>query len=244
MRMKFFHELTWRSSWAIFSTVIILSIFFGSPANGKYIEVGFDSQWRSNWHEVTFPGKQETTFSYRAKQDAVCAEARSSASGFARKLSQENKSIESISWEWKIKSPVKGGNARKKSGDDYAARVYLNFKNSDSLSYWESLKINAFEAIYDQTIPTRSLNFIWGNQTERGTVLPSPFTERASLIVMRNSSDTHGEWLHEKVSVPSRYEETFNDSYRPPHSVAIMTDSDNTGTVAEGCYRSLRIHFD
>jgi hypothetical protein len=210
-------------------------------AGPEWTRLGFEENWRENWTEVTFPDKKPTTYTYDTATQSVCARANQSASAWVRSLSGRDTVPSKLRWEWRVDTVLSEGNALKKSGDDYAARVYVNFEAVESLSYWDRMKLKTFETIYGQDIPSRSVNFIWSNRLDRGTILPSPYTKYTRLVALRNHESPTGTWQRETVDLKKYYRRIFDEEYIRPHSVSIMTDTDDTESTVRGCYRNLAV---
>lgn len=224
---------------------MILPLVSPGFAAGDSITLGFETpeQYR-RWEPVSFSGRDTTAYRYEPRARAACARASGSASALAFPW-PEDRPLEAspvLSWEWKIDGTVPGGDARRREGDDYAARVYVNFRRSGSFSWWERAAVSVYETVYGTSVPGSSLNFIWANVLERGSVVPSPYTDRARLVALESGDNRAGDWVSERVNVRERYREAFAGEPPEPHSVAVMTDADNTDSAAAGCYRRLRLH--
>jgi len=208
------------------------------------IPLGFDDTGVfARWSPVTFSGRDTTAYRYDPARKAVCARADGSASGLARPW-PEGRRLSAhpiLTWEWNIDGTVPGGDARTKQGDDYAARVYVNFQRDDGFAWWESAAVAAYETIYGTSIPGSSLNFIWANVLAQGEILPNAFTDRARLVTMRSGDTRAKTWVRERVNLRRLYRRAFSEAPPAPHSVAIMTDADNTGGTTAACYRRLRL---
>lgn len=206
------------------------------------IKLGFSAgDLGDTWKVVEFPDLKPTRYSYRADSEAICARAVSSAAGLARDFPDSDENRATLSWEWRIDSRVEEGNAREKSGDDYAGRVYVNYRSSRGLSYWERFKLSTFETFYGQDIPRRSINFIWANVLEPGTIADSPYTDRVKLVSLRDREAPTGTWVEESVNLKQYFERIYDSQYDAPQSLAIMTDTDNTEDTVTTCYRNIRL---
>lgn len=226
-------------------SLLVLIGFFGAgrAADTTDFQLGFasDTQWKQ-WRPVSFSDRAQTHYSFHPDTAAVCARAAGSASGLARKFPGKLTRYPRLRWEWKIERTLRGGDARKQAGDDYPARVYVNFERDGRLSYWERLKASAYETFYGGQIPGRSLNFIWANRLKEGEIVPSPYTEKARLVALRSGNRQAGSWQRETVNIEAAYTRAFPGETPPPvHSVAIMTDSDNTRETVGACYRNLQL---
>ena len=58
-----------------------------------------------------------------------------------------------LSWEWRVEGVLQKGDAHRKQGDDYPARVYVNFEPDRQLSWWERTRARLLEVFYGQAIP-------------------------------------------------------------------------------------------
>ncbi len=57
----------------------------------------------------------------------VKAESNESASGLTKKIRFNPKEYPYLSWRWKVNKAIAGTDVTLKSGDDYAARIYVMF---------------------------------------------------------------------------------------------------------------------
>lgn len=214
-----------------------------SPSSDR-VFLGFKSsaQW-NKWKSISFPNRDQTDYTYDTSTGTVCGHAESSASGRARTFPRSLDRFPVLTWEWNVDGVLDQGNARKKRGDDYSARVYVNFKRTEGqFTWWEQAKAEAFEVLYNNRLPGRSLNFIWANKLDTGTVVPSAYTERARLIPLESGPDRARTWVTERVNILQWYHKVFDDMDPPPvQSVAIMVDSDNTESRTRGCFRNIRL---
>lgn len=235
-----------KRKFSCFVGILFLGALVSSSVRAEqngWVSLGFRADWGDTWRSVEFPEKEPTEYEFNAADNSVCARADRSASARIRPLPEGETIPTRLRWEWRVDSVLEDGDARRKSGDDYAARVYVNFDVRSSLSYWEQAKLSAFETFYGQNIPSRSVNFIWANRIDHGTIVPSPYTEYTKLVALRSGGDSTGEWVSESINVEKYYEKIFDEEYKRPHSVAIMTDTDDTRSTARGCYRSLEVYY-
>ena len=118
-----------------------------------------------------------------------------------------------LSWRWQVSTALVLADAKKKAGDDYAARLYLVFSDSR----WNPLAL-------------RTLVYIWDNQLPIGTVLPSTWAPgRARMIVLRTGNADAGRWVSEARNVHDDFTEAFG--HEPPalKAIVVAADTDQTG---------------
>jgi hypothetical protein len=81
--------------------------------------------------------------------------------------------------------------------------------------------------------PHSSLNYIWANRDHDRRILSSPYTDRSKMVVLREGNAQAGRWVDEQVNIVADYREAFGENPPPDASIAIMSDSDNTGESAK-----------
>lgn len=119
-----------------------------------------------------------------------------------------------LSWRWKVTRGLSNRLERDKSGDDYAARVFVGFDTDP----------------FDKD--SRSLCYVWASDEPVGSVYPSPYSPNVITIVLKNSKDGTGEWASETRNIVEDFHRAFGTQPRTLHSVAVMVDTDNTRSRA------------
>lgn len=233
---------------------LLLLIFFlpGLAAAEDIRNIGTFSSFSSTqkllevWEPLTFE-KIETHTRYTLVQDGgrnvVRAESNASASGLVRKIRIDPAEYPVIEWSWKITRTYENGNVRKKSGDDYPARIYITFAyDPDRVSFFEKVKFNAIKAVRGEYPPVAAINYIWASKAQKGTVTSNPYTDRVKMIVVRSGEALANQWVREERNIFEDYKTAFNGQKPPPVSgIAVMTDSDNTGESGLSFYGDIRL---
>jgi hypothetical protein len=76
-----------------------------------------------------------------------------------------------LCWQWRIDAPVASADMNKKSGDDYAARVYLTFTvPPEQLGFATRTKLSLARSIYGNQVPDAAINYVWDNKQPVGTL--------------------------------------------------------------------------
>ena len=145
-----------------------------------------------------------------------------SASGLFYNIDYEPKTYPFISWIWQIKNIIPKGDARTKEGDDYAARIYVVFPG---YFFWQ----------------TKAINYIWANKLPQGEFIKNSHTGNAVMIAIQSGNDKAGQWLTETRNIVNDYKKAFGQDPPKVGSIAIMTDTDNTGESAQAWYGSIKI---
>ncbi len=190
------------------------------------------------WESLTFKKVPNHTQYSIAKSGAdffVKAVSRNSSSAIFKQVGLSAKEFSVLKWRWKIENVLIKSNAAKKSGDDYAARIYVAFKYDPAqASLWEKAKYGAVKQLYGKYPPKGALVYVWDNKLPVGTALDNAYTDRAKIIVIESGKEKAGQWVSEERNIYQDYLKLFGQE--PPEIlfVAVMSDTDNTGesTVA------------
>ena len=190
-----------------------------------------------SWNPLTFSSIEEYT-SYTLVDDentkVVKAQSNESASGLTKKISFNPKEYPYLSWRWKVNKSISGTDVTSKSGDDYAARVYVIFKyNFEDLSEDEQSRVSWYKFFNGKLPPLATLNYIWANKMAVGNIVSSPYTDRVKMVILKNKESSLQEWHVEERNIYEDYKKAFGEEPKDVISIAIMTDTDNTGAMAE-----------
>ncbi|MEZ4484525.1 MAG: DUF3047 domain-containing protein [Syntrophotaleaceae bacterium] len=131
----------------------------------------FENGLRPAWKEKVFQGRTGYRVVREGTGHALQAESQGTASALILEQKIDLQEYPVLSWRWKVEKVLAKGDARRKEGDDYAARIYVIFP------HWFFPK-------------TRAINYIWANQLPPGAIVPNAFTSRAIMIAVE-SGEAH-----------------------------------------------------
>lgn len=194
------------------------------------------------WSVLRLPKRERTEYSLveDATGPHIRAVSQKSASGLVYAVDIDPQQFPIIEWTWKIDSVLEKGDLTKKSGDDYAARIYLTFDYDPSrLSWGDRIKYTLIKTFTNYKIPLRALNFVWANKAPQGTLAPNPYTNWVYMIAAQSGNRNAGEWQTESFNVLDHYRKAFGEEPMRINGVAIMTDSDDTKASATGYYKDI-----
>ena len=181
----------------------------------------FESQESlKRWEEKTFKGQTNYQVLQRDHQSFLQTSSNDSSSGLYKKVNYRVTPDLYLSWKWKpVVFPRKREPNRlsNKAEDDFAARIYLIFLGS-----------NFFRSDV--------IEYVWDEKISTGTTVASPYSERVKLFVVRSGapSEENGGWREEERNIYEDYWQLFKkEPARPLGVIALMSDSDNTGTRSE-----------
>lgn len=198
-------------------TIIGSGIVFGS---GDKIEVSqFSKNSLEGWERKSFSGQTDYQLTEEGTRTVLLAKASSSASGLGKKIRIDLTRTPYINWSWKIDHRLEGLDETTKSGDDYAARLYV--VKSGGAFVWK----------------TKALNYVWSSNQPKEVVWPNAFQPKnAKMLSIRGVEDQVGQWVAEKRNVREDLKKVFGKNIETIDAVAIMTDSDNSGRNASAAY--------
>jgi len=175
-----------------------------------------------NWKPKSFKGTTEYTWIKEDNRTYVRATSRDSASGLYYKIEYDPREYPYITWQWKVDNIITGGDAKKKSGDDYGARIYVVFP---SFFFWK----------------TTAINYIWANKLPEEQAVPNPYTSNSIMISIESGRAESGKWITETRNIYEDYKRFFGKESPKVGAIAIMTDTDNTGESAAANYGPIAI---
>jgi hypothetical protein len=174
---------------------------------------------------------------------AVEALADRSMAMLARPVSVDLPQTPVLCWQWRIDAPIAAADMRRKSGDDYAARVYVGFRlPAASMSAMTRFKLAMARRLFDAGAPDAALNYVWDNRQPVGTELPSAYTDRVQMLVLQSGDQHSGRWLQERRDLLQDFKRRFGTTAQPTvEFVALGSDADNTSSRAHAGFADL--HF-
>lgn len=94
---------------------------------------------------------------------------------------------------------------------------------------------------YSRILGFKSVKYIWSEKVPAGTRLSSS-RGRTQVLVLRSGAARQGQWVEERVNVRDDYLKFFDEKEVPkPTGIAVLTDSDDTRSSAQGDYANFRV---
>lgn len=189
-----------------------LSMTLSANAESRLPIGDFSHNSLAGWESKSF--KNQTGYDLQDLDGMTVLRAVSddAASGLYKEQRIDLEQTPYLNWSWRIAKRLQGLNEQSKSGDDYAARVYVIV--SGGLAFWR----------------TRAVNYVWAGSTAKDTVWPNAFAgEHAMMVAVRGPEALLNIWLQEKRNVRADLQKLFGEDIRFIDAVALMTDTDNSG---------------
>jgi hypothetical protein len=194
------------------------------------------------WQEVRLNAElKPNTFSARTWDGVAAVEVRSSSSMslLARPVTVDLQRTPVLCWRWRVDAPLQSADMSRKSGDDYAARLYVSLSLPEaekSLGLRAQLRIA--RTIWGPSVPDAAINYVWDNRLPVGTERPNAYTDRTTMVVQRSGAQDAGGWVQERRNVARDAARLFGPSATPVQ-IAVTADTDNTGETARAGFADL-----
>ncbi len=173
---------------------------------------------------------------------AVESRAEQSMALLARPLDIDLSQTPVLCWLWRVDAPLVLADMNNKSGDDYAARVYVSFRLPPrQISLSTRIKLGLARTIYGDQVPDAAINYIWDNRYPVGTMQANAYTERTQMLVLQSGAGQAGQWVAQRQDVLADALQAFGQVDPVAVQLAIATDTDNTGESARAGFAQL--HF-
>ena len=122
-----------------------------------------------------------------------------------------------LQWKWRPRAFPEGADERSGGKNDSAVGVYAVFPYS--------------------SFAVKSLKYVWSEKVPKGTELEASRGLTKMLVLESGGPADRDRWVEERVDVAEDYRRRFHDPVLPhPLGIAVLTDSDDTRSEAEGDY--------
>ena len=207
------------SSQTIMLIFLLLMAAIVAQAADKISIGDFSSGSLQGWETQSFKGETQYQLVELEGIKVLKADSVASASGLFKKRRIDLAKTPFLNWRWRIENRLGELNEQSKSGDDYAARLYVVIDGG--LAFWRK----------------KALNYVWASTSPKGKIWPNAFAgEHVMMIALRSSSDGAATWYDEKRNILEDLRKQFGEDIRFIDAVAIMTDTDNAGGRATAYY--------
>jgi hypothetical protein len=198
----------------------ILGLFMGNISSAETLQVSdFSTSSLEGWEKKEF--KDSTSyqlFQIKDKQ-VLLAESRNQASALIKKVHIDIEKFPFLNWTWRIENRLGLADETTKSGDDYAARIYVIIDGG--IFVWR----------------TKAVNYVWANRAAKGDIWKNAFAgKNAQMMALRNRQDNVSTWYTEKRNVYEDLKRLFGRQFHFIDAIAIMTDTDNGHGQAKAYY--------
>jgi hypothetical protein len=210
----------------IITVTTILWLFTAVSVRAEELAIGrFSAEGFNGWEKKEFKGLTDYSLALENDTTVVKATSQAAASGLVKKIVFDPRKYRYLCWSWKIDHTVAGGDETTKAGDDYAARIYVVFAGK---YFWQA----------------KAINYIWANHLKAGDSLANAYTASAMMVAVQSGPSNSGQWFAEERDIFADYKKLFGSEPGEASAIAIMTDTDNTGSSAQAWYGDITLSTD
>ena len=199
------------------------------------------------WRVLTLP--QATPAQVDLVEDGGIAVVRiraaAGAGGASHALALNPATSPRLSWSWKVDRALDRAVWGARSGDDFAARVYVAFDLPlDRLSFFERTKLRLARLLYGDEVPAAAICYVWANGVPAGTSGWNPYASRVRMIALQSENERARQWVHEVRDIEADFRVAFGNADDPVPRVtgiAISSDTDQTGEIVTAWFGDLRL---
>lgn len=187
--------------------------------------------------------KRDTAYSTAQENGLVIlkAAADGAASAYVHFARLEPARLPIIEWRWRTDALIGAADNRNPKLEDAPVRVIVGFDGDKTrLPEQEQRRFNRAKTLSGRDLPYATLMYIWENKAPVGTVIPSAHTAQLKMIVAESGPQGVGAWRTYQRNLVQDYQRAFGTAPGRILGLAVMTDTDNTDSKAEGFYGEIR----
>ena len=199
----------------------------------------------TDWQAMTLPGKKETVYTWCDKDGrrALAAESDQSASLWRKRLDPAHEAVGLVRFSWWVQDLVPGASVADAAREDAPARVIFGFAGDvASLPLRTRAMFDFAHALTGERPPYATLMYVWDSSLPVGTVVINPRSDRVRKIVVDSGPQQLRRWRDHQRDLAADFRLAFGEAPGALTSVAVMTDSDNTGTQGRSWYGAVEWH--
>ena len=232
--MKFLWVVLALAAPAVVSATAI-TLRFSDTAVGQVLPLGWKAYAMSRHHPAA-----HMAIVRDGNDDVFSIDARHAAGAIAHVL--DIPASTTLSWRWKVDHSVAKGDLSKKSGDDFAARVYVFFDVPRAkLSWLQRTRLDLARRALGHEMPTAALCYVWDNRHPVGTIAPNAFSKLVRTIVLQSGNVHAGSWQSQQRNLAADYRAAFGHAAPRVTGIALASDTDNTGGNVKAWFGDLTL---
>lgn len=227
---------------------VLVGILLSAPALAAEGERPLPQPGGTEWTPLTLPRVQRETRYTVVRIDGVDV-LRSDADCSASALWHRTPDLDLattpwLRWSWRVDDADRdAADPRMKSGDDFAARVYVLFRfDPDTASIAERLRHALGRRLFGRELPGDAINYVFTSRVASGESWNNPYTEASKMVSM--GSAPAGRFSDAAANVLADYRTLFGRSPPPVLGVALMSDADQGCNHATAWFGAMRFTRD
>ncbi len=198
----------------------------------------------SDWTVFRLPGKVSVPFEAVSRQGrpALQVRAQRSVSVLRRQFDPGIRAVGSLEFAWKVDALPVGADLKEAETTDAPVRILLAFEGDRAKWSPRTHRLSELSRLLTgEPLPYATLSYVWSRDDPVEAVLSNPRTDRIRKVVVESGDQHLGQWRDYRRDVRADFIRAFGEEPGPLVAVALMTDTDNTGSTLRAWYGALRL---
>jgi Protein of unknown function (DUF3047) len=197
-----------------------------------------------DWQTFQLPGKVFAPFRSVKRQGrpALQVHAQRSVSVLRRQFQPGLAAVGTLDFSWKVDALPEGADLKDAGATDAPTRILLAFEGDRSKWNARTHRLSELsQLLTGEPLPYATLSYVWSRNDPLDVVLPNPRTDRIRKVVVESGTQHLGQWREYRRDVRADFIRAFGEEPGRLVAVALMTDTDNTGSTLHAWYGALRL---
>jgi Protein of unknown function (DUF3047) len=147
-----------------------------------------------------------------------------------------------LSWRWKVTQGIPGAETQNRAREDAPARLMVSFSGDmRKIGAFDRAAASIAESISGQPLPYAELMYIWGGKVAVESITTSSLTSRIRMLAVAADDQGIGRWQNYTRNLVEDYRRAFGEEPGRIIAIQLLTDTDNTGGIAEAFYGDVSV---
>jgi hypothetical protein len=204
-----------------------------------WVLVAKDTSKPAVWQHFKLPGKRPSQFDYvlEGGRAAIAANAQSSASMLRQVMRVEPSLLGSVKFSWKLPDLIQYADMSLREFDDSPVRVVLAFEGDRTkFSAKNAMLSELAHLLSGEPLPYATLMYVWCNICQPESIILNPHTDRIRKLPLESGPEKLNRWMDYERDIRADFFKAFGEEPGVLTSISIMTDTDNTKSIARAFY--------
>ena len=175
-------------------------------------------------------------------RDAMLVQSNNSASMLRQKVRVAPDALNRVKFSWKVPALIAKADMTLRHADDSPVRVVLAFEGDRSRFSGKNAMLSELShTLTGEPLPYATLMYVWCNMCAPGSVIVNARTDRIRKLVVESGTKNLNQWLDYERNIRADFEQAFGEPPGALIGIGIMTDTDNTHSIAKAWYGPLQL---